>query len=283
MLTIGLNAGATHPEIDWPQRIEQDDQIVRMIREIRMAGVGVVANINKSQGGMDTLEFRTEFVVALYRRGLYVPPLSAEEFFKMDEVVITPSEPPLPCWILTQVENIGVAVEPPVSDYSVLAHELARHIPDINKTVKSPCKCRKYTQGTIFFVIQHLNDFHHPKGGKKETWTREQIADWLDEVDADLVFDPDLPAKRAARREQARQMMVMTGDWPPKPPSLQSSVFIKKISDDLTAVQPKIDELKDSFVKLDVAIEQFAATIHENLSKSNIACTCPACAPEEES
>lgn len=282
MLTIGLSAGATHPEIDWPQRIERDDQIVQMLHQIRKAGIGAVTHINKLQGGTDTLEFHTEYTIALYRRGLYVPPLSPAEFFKMDEVIATTAQPPLPCWILVKVENIGVLESQPMDDYASLGMELARHIPDIHKQVKSPCKCKNYKNGAIYYVIQHLNDFHHPKKKVnglriRETWTREQIADWLDEVDADLTFDPDLPAKRAARRAEARQMMMLTSG------TVQPSAMIKKISDDMAAVQPKIEDLQKGIVKLDVAIEEFVAKIHENLSKANQKCTCPACASKEES
>lgn len=282
MLTIGLSAGAMHPEIDWPQRIEQDHQIMQMVQQIRSAGIGVVTHINKSSQGTDTLEFHTEYTVALYRRGLYVPPLSADEFFKMDQITVTPTEPPVPCWILTQVENVGVLESQPGEDYSALGMELSRYIPDIHKQVKSPCKCQH--SNSIYLTIQHLNDYHHPKrkvNGRRirETWTREQIADWLDEVDADLTFDPDLPAKRAARRKatRAQQVELMQKGLIP------TNALLQQISGELKAVEPKIDELNKSFVKLDVAIEEFAATIHESLNKANQPCACHMCAKKEES
>ena len=74
-----------------------------------------------------------------------------------------------------------------------------------------PCSCRKTKKDfvSIWNLIQHLNDDHHPKKKinglrRKDIWTRERIADWLDEVDADLAFDPDLPAMRAAARKAVR-------------------------------------------------------------------------------
>src|SRR5690606_12047483 len=118
-------------------------------------------------------------------------------------------------------------VEDDGESHARLASELSKHIPDIRKQVKGPCDCKQYQNGQIWSLIQHLNDAHHPKAKKhglpiEDIWTRERIADWLDEVDADLAFDPDLPAKREAERkaaeaERQRQREAVIKDLKPTP------------------------------------------------------------------
>lgn len=52
----------------------------------------------------------------------------------------------------------------------------SKELPGITTLVKSPCDCkRKYDHFTLWSLIQHLNDEH-------KEWTREKIADWLDEL-----------------------------------------------------------------------------------------------------
>lgn len=76
------------------------------------------------------------------------------------------------------------------SDSTRLA-SLSKKLPGVNHVVEFPCGCKdvilsgegltKSSQGTkprrsrLWSVIQHLNDKH-------QEWTREKIADWIDEL-----------------------------------------------------------------------------------------------------
>ena len=285
MLTIGFTVGPggnTMAEIDWPKMLMSDGQIVNMLKDIRRAGIAATMHITKKMDGGDHLEVHTPDEIALYRRGLHVPPLSPAMFFSQMDGEYTAMMPkPEECWIFVASEGVGKVQQP--EEYARLASKLSQHIPDIRKFVKSPCGCKGMSGSQIWSLIQHLNDHHHPDrkvNGRriKDVWTRERIADWLDEVDADLVFDPDLPAKRAAQRARARaaQRELVENGY------LTKDLLLKKIQDDLIAVEPKISAMKAEVVKLDVAITEFATSMHETLSKI-AKCTCPACAPKEES
>lgn len=64
----------------------------------------------------------------------------------------------------------------------------SKELPGITTLVKSPCDCkRKYDHFTLWSLIQHLNDEH-------KEWTREKIADWLDELhdsgEVNIEFEP---------------------------------------------------------------------------------------------
>lgn len=279
MITIGFTMGPDGKpvsEIDWPKTIRSDHQMLMMVREIRRSGIKAVTHINKTSDMTDTLEVHTDHQVAVYRKGLYQP-MVKPSLALWGEPRTAYIPPPETCWIFEQVMAIGGMDD----EYARLAQQLARHIPDIRKNVKSPCNCVKYTHGEIFYVIQHLNDFHHPDikvllPKTRQRWTREQIADWLDEVDADLVFDPDLPAKRRAMRGPSLNQLMQAG-------VISQHHAIEQITGEFKAVEPKIDDLKDSIVKLDVAIEEFAASIHESLTKAHQECACHMCAKKEES
>lgn len=55
-------------------------------------------------------------------------------------------------------------------------------------------RCWHGHSGTISYMIQHLNDHSQ--------WTREQIADWLETLDADLTFPiepPERPQRQSSR------------------------------------------------------------------------------------
>lgn len=52
--------------------------------------------------------------------------------------------------------------------------DMSHELPGINTKVKYPCQCRHDKDDEVFSIIIHLNDKVH--------WTREQIADWLDEL-----------------------------------------------------------------------------------------------------
>lgn len=67
----------------------------------------------------------------------------------------------------------------------------AMHLPGMDTKIKYPCKCASGKAVAIkvelYYVIQHLNDSHIE-------WTREKIADWLDELQdsgqVNLDFEP---------------------------------------------------------------------------------------------
>ena len=52
--------------------------------------------------------------------------------------------------------------------------EMSKELPGINEVVKYPCECHKSNYNPVRRIIIHLND--------QVMWTREQIADWLDEL-----------------------------------------------------------------------------------------------------
>lgn len=300
MLTIGFTMGPdgiAMPEIDWPQMIESDNQLVDIVKYIRSCGINATTHITKSASGDDWMLVKTTYTVARYRRGLYQP-VPKLIFYDVSNTKVPDLPQPEKVWIFAGTEYVGPVPTPPFSsqmiaywgaetaqqdDYAALSRKLAEHIPDIRKVVESPCACKGYTGGQIWNVIQHLNDDHHPekrvRGLRvKDRWTRERIADWLDEVDADLVFDPDLPAKRAAERKSRESLFVEQINSG----LISQADLLKKITGDLIPMKPAIDDLSKAVVKLDVAIDEFALSMHENLSKIT-KCTCPACAPKEES
>lgn len=69
--------------------------------------------------------------------------------------------------------------------------ELARQLPGVHEETKYPCTCSRgqtSSLDTIFAIIIHLND--------KCGWSREQVADWLDEInDPTGENGPDLTFK----------------------------------------------------------------------------------------
>jgi hypothetical protein len=78
----------------------------------------------------------------------------------------------------------GTSVE---ESHQTLARKLRTQAPGLNEEVKHPCDCA-YAAASIWSVIQHLNDGHHPMTASKDIWTRERIADWLDALDVDLTI-----------------------------------------------------------------------------------------------
>lgn len=61
--------------------------------------------------------------------------------------------------------------------------QIEQACPGLEEHVQAPCKCyNEYPQDSVLSaVVMHLNDKH--------AWTREQIADWLDDLDVDLTID----------------------------------------------------------------------------------------------
>lgn len=296
--------------IDWPSGLEGDDAVVAFIKDLRQFGIGTTSKMDNTKG---MLTIAAGQALGVYQKALMYEPvdfkLLAADDPKMSEPVAV--KPPKSVWTLVHVKGVEmtkpglagwhalgayqdelyantptVTAEP--ADYSGLAEKLAEHIPDIRKSVKGPCKCKAYQNGQIWYLIQHLNDVHHPEkrvNGRphKDIWTRERIADWLDEVDADLAFDPDLPAKREAKRKaalaekEARRRAVIKGLKPSPEQMVQITADLAEAT--VIAAGP----LKSSMVKLNVAMEGFAKTIHEMVEEigQNIApiegCGCDKC------
>lgn len=93
--------------------------------------------------------------------------------------------------------------EPPAEDYSMLAQRLAMAMPGLNTPVPYPCDCKRQGDGSVWGVIQHLNDEHHPARSVADKWSRERIADWTEELPIDLTVDPgDLERRKRESQEQ---------------------------------------------------------------------------------
>jgi len=220
--SIVKNMDGSDIKVEWPKMLSSDDSLVAFVKDLREFGLSTSTKINNTTGQMVIL---TDKVKAIYQRGFYQEPVLFEGIWASDNVKdVKPVTMPEPkaAWFLQREVAIHpgptsapvIYTSPPRERaYADLSSELARHIPDIRKNVPLPCSCgtrKKAAPMQIWLVIQHLNDDHHPDHKvngrrRKDIWTRERIADWLDEVDADLTFDPDLPAKRAAAREAARK------------------------------------------------------------------------------
>lgn len=79
--------------------------------------------------------------------------------------------------------------------------QAARKLPGVNDAyLEYPCTCPKKRHGfiksaTLWYIIQHLNDTH-------KEWTREKIADWLDELhdkgEVNIEFQPWTDAEKSA-------------------------------------------------------------------------------------
>lgn len=118
-------------------------------------------------------------------------------------------------WDLLQVEmGSGLKYPSPpnmnvdgVDSYASMSHRLKSVMPGLNQKVPYPCGCKP--EGTVWGIIQHLNDHHHPVLGTiTPGWTREQIAQWTESLSVDLTVDPKrvevLKRQSAARREAAK-------------------------------------------------------------------------------
>lgn len=91
----------------------------------------------------------------------------------------------------------------------------SRQLPGVDQLVEPPCECT-LLKATLWSLIQHLNDFH-------KEWTREKIADWIDELhDAGIInaeFSPwgEEPEKEAGTKmfetwQDASAKMVKLGE-----------------------------------------------------------------------
>lgn len=62
---------------------------------------------------------------------------------------------------------------------------LAHLLPGVQANVKFPCDCWKLNpekSQALENVIMHLNDYHTDTISGRSVWSREKIADWLDEL-----------------------------------------------------------------------------------------------------
>lgn len=267
-ISIVAGEGVT---IEWPKVLKTDDALVAFIQDLRKCGVSTSSKIDNTTGEMVVV---TPGAKGIYKRGVYIDPQTMAEVAMQwvtngDAYVQVPQSKP--GWIFQSEVKVALTkygqmytnqlYDTPYGDgpkpYSDLSEELARHIPDIRKRVRPPCSCGKVKAShvPIWDVIQHLNDDHHPKRKvngrlRKDIWTRERIADWLDEVDADLAFDPDLPAKRAAARKAVQEGQV-----------LQTLELAKQgiisTSEALASLQEPTQKAAAGLVKLNVAIDGF--------------------------
>jgi hypothetical protein len=285
--TYGIVSGPDGVTIEWPQVLTSDDVLVAFVQDLRKYGISTSTQIDNTTGRMAVIANK---VKAIYARGFYQEPPDmawmAKQMAVAGDAYISLPEPKA-AWIFQEeiqihpptVKNIAYLEFPSgkptkSTNYAALAEELSEHIPDIQKWVTLPCSCGKKKKGSeaqIWYAIQHLNDDHHPERRfngrrRKDIWTRERIADWLDEVDADLVFDPDLPAKRAAAREaaiaerraMAAKLIDMSG------PVTLAATSIKK---DMEALGKAAETTTTGLVKINVAISEYAQQLKDQSDK----------------
>jgi hypothetical protein len=270
-----LGAGGVDPDIQWPQVLTSDDALVAFINDLRKYGVSVLTQIDNTQGQMVMI---TNKVKAIYQRGFYQEPVQFKFFITGEGSTLPPNIDmlhPKSVWVFQRVvmvhpPSIAYMEYPgkaPKKGYADLSEELSQHIPDIHKWITLPCSCGKKKKGSeaqIWYAIQHLNDDHHPDRRvngrrRKDIWTRERIADWLDEIDADLVFDPDLPAKQAAEREARRKAVIDQNKA-----SLAATLADAKV--DVAAMVDAVKKTSLSMVQLKVAIKEFEAALGKSFS-----------------
>lgn len=70
----------------------------------------------------------------------------------------------------------------PASEDEIRVSNLSKKLPGVDSKVEYPCSCKDVltekglpTINTLWIMVQHLNDRH-------VEWTRERIADWIDEL-----------------------------------------------------------------------------------------------------
>lgn len=107
-------------------------------------------------------------------------------------------------WVFAHVDQY-VSVVPPFidqTDHANLASELRDIIPGLGEMVCHPCNCwvEPPRMGTVWKVIQHLNDAHHPRVylDREGQWTRERIAQWTEELPFDMTVHPEMAEQRRA-------------------------------------------------------------------------------------
>lgn len=127
------------------------------------------------------------------------------------------------------LSNQIVEPDDPTEDYSLLAQQLARVMPGLSATVPYPCDCKKQGDGSVWGVIQHLNDQHHPARPVADKWSRERIADWTEELPVDLTVDPSRAEKRQEAWAHAQKQQEAIKKWISEP-----AIVDQKFLDELT-------------------------------------------------
>ena len=295
--TYGIVSGPDGVTIEWPRLLTSDNALVAFIQDLRKYGVPTSTKIDHSTGRMVVI---TNKVKAIYKRGLYQEPMPFESFkdWVYEKAAPTPITMPEPkaAWIFEEEIQMYPVLTPMMvmeeskpreKDYATLSSELARHIPDIRKKVKPPCSCGKKKKAEpvmIWALIQHLNDDHHPDRKvagrrRKDIWTRERIADWLDEVDADLTFDPDLPAKRAAEREAARQRRKEQTVQMINQTNAALTQATTELQSEFMAIGEVAKKTAPGMVTLSTAISEYAQSLKHSASPL---CVCTMCKTTKE-
>lgn len=139
-------------------------------------------------------------------------------------------------WVLRQVTGGASLPSAPYFDgmppsdeenpsHEALALRLLRVMPGLKEIVRRLCDCEKQVDLTVWSIVQHLNDDHHPSGPSDDKWTRERIAQWTEELPFDLTIDAEA-AERAKRQDeytkQAREhMKIVMEPTPINPEFLQ--------------------------------------------------------------
>lgn len=263
--SLTMTEGSAY-EIEWPGRLEMGDQVFQFVNTLKAWGLKPSLTTNKKGG---ELRIGVHGFVAVYREGVYAEP--GDEEWTIGDKFTTMTLEVETCWILQETHgavmppSVDTTGDPAASspapayeDYAGLANEMSRYIPDIRKKVKYPCTCGE--MGSIWYVIQHLNDDHHPNSEPDDPWTRERIADWLDEVDADLTFDPDLPKKRAEERRAVQEKVI-----DPQIAALMASE--QAIAEKLAKLEESVKATSQTTWKLSAAVQEYAAHLKNVMAK----------------
>jgi len=181
-------------------------------------------------------------------------------------------------WVPPKMKKKAAAYGPSNAD---LVQRLGEHVKDFYATVK----CAACTQkGSLYGVIQHINDYHQ--------WKREDIADWLETLDLDLTVhqevvtptpDPygflakktagEALAAKKAEKQSAMQKKIAEMQVPPidpaealellgieafKPLSVPKPIPTKTTEEAIAeinaAFSPMIDSLKMAFSALGTSL-----------------------------
>lgn len=115
---------------------------------------------------------------------------------------------PVHTWI---GEHPVVESDDPGVDYSVLANKLRLVMPGLMEPAPYPCSCVDRWPDSVWIVIQHLNDAHHPSSvlasGKRDKWSRERIAQWTEELPIDLTVDPAGAERVRLERQRTHELL----------------------------------------------------------------------------
>jgi hypothetical protein len=174
----------------------------------------------------------------------------------------------------SQIENplYKYVVEPPPVDYSTLAARLRRHIPGLRQRVPFPCNCGPGSS-TVWQVIQHLNDFHHPTNPEvADAWDRERIAQWTENLPIDLTFDPNAPVSRVSQRKPTDQDMELIKKMADDLHESWKPIFLKfaDIGEHATETAKHVKEFAEKFyVELHADTSQMEEVLSEQLEALN--------------